>query len=198
MGNTASVAGADANRRAVCRPDEENASSPAGTGISRSFNTFYSAERAALLRWTRSQVGDVQLAEDLVADAMTTIFSRWSKLVVWLDQPGGAARLRSYAFGTVKNLARNQYRQFKRCFPVAEADNFEALAPDSAESYVQLLGIKQILEQLPHRQSQALGMDLLGFSTAEIARRLRVQESTARTHLASARKCVRHVLGDYL
>src|SRR6266545_8397895 len=62
-----------------------------------SFEEFYARESAAIVRFARSKAGDQQAAEDLAAETLTLMFSRWGQLRGWLDEPGGELRLRGYA-----------------------------------------------------------------------------------------------------
>ncbi|HVQ39019.1 MAG TPA: RNA polymerase sigma factor, partial [Pyrinomonadaceae bacterium] len=135
-----------------------------------------------------------QAAEDLSAETMVVIFKRWDDLSRWVDDAGDIPRLRSFACGVVRNLARDLYRTRQRYFLVGESESLNPPVEEPSDSRIEMLDVERTLAQLPDKQSQVLRMELEGFTTAEIAREMCVQESTTRTHLASARRHMRERL----
>lgn len=153
------------------------------------FTEFYRSVHSALARYAYSLTSDEQAAEDIVAEAMTVVFTRWRDL-----DKGGIAHPQRFAFGVVRNLAHDLYRARRRYFLVGKPESLSPPVEASSDARIEMLDVERTLAQLPDKQSQVLRMEMEGFTTAEIAREMRVQESTARTHLASARRHMRERL----
>jgi RNA polymerase sigma factor (sigma-70 family) len=162
-----------------------------------SYEQFYLRESQSIVRFARSKVDDQQTAEDLAAEALTITYSRWDQLMPWLDERDGPSRVRNYALGVVKNLARELYRKSQRHTQVIGGHVVESDASiaDPTSSRVEVRhAFEQALGRLSRKQSRVLLMNVCGYSTAEIADSLDVMESTARGHLASARRLVQQLL----
>lgn len=155
------------------------------------FKDFYVNELSSLVRFARGLANDDQAAEDIVADAMVVVFKRWNDLT-----QGGDSRRRSFAFGVVKNLAHDLYRKRRRYILVGFPESLDPPAEEPSDSRIEVLDVEQMLLQLPNKQCQVLMMEMAGFTTAEIARSMNVQKSTARTHLALARRNMRERLDE--
>lgn len=145
------------------------------------FEEDYSRYRAAVYRVCRSFLGNADDAED----AVQTTFLRWwqqSCTAGWPEE-----RKRAWLLVTAANCCRDELRSGWRRkrgewqdLPAPE----EPWAGASAE----------LLSALPTRYRQVLLLhDYLGYSTAEIARRINCKPATVRSRLARARAKARRL-----
>lgn len=169
--------------------------SAAESSAAETFARFYRQHHDRLRYRLRVLVRDDDTAEDLVADTMVLIWSRWSEL----DGPGDAAagfpRLRAYAYTTAHFKARNHQRSTTHHEPLSGADLENALASrHDASSGVEYAETMEQIGRLPEQQRRTLQLKLDGYDDREIAARLGVERTTVRSNLVHARRKIT----DYL
>ena len=169
--------------RAVSEPGT-TAARP-GRTPSASFEVFFEAEHARLLRALYLVTGNVQEAEEVTQDAFLAVWERWDRVRA-MDEPTG------YLFRTAMNRFRSRRRRAARMArrvlyrvecgdAFAEADERDALA--------------RALAALPARQRAAVILtELLGYGSEEAGRMLGVKDVTVRSLASQARSALRSSL----
>jgi RNA polymerase sigma factor (sigma-70 family) len=173
-------ASAVSERDAAARPDR--GARPA------SFEAFFEAEHARLLRALYLVTGNVEEAEEVTQDAFLSVWERWDRVDAMEDPTG-------YLFRTAMNRFRSRYRRAARAArrvvggaegrdAFAEADERDALA--------------RALAALPARQRAAIVLtELLGYGSEEAGRILGVKDVTVRSLASQARGALRTEPGGY-
>jgi RNA polymerase sigma factor (sigma-70 family) len=146
------------------------------------FEAFYRDNLARIVRACALVTLDVALAEDVAAEAFVRLWSRWGQ-IHGPDHAGG------FVFKTAMRLCAREVRRRRRA-PGAERGDVDEV--QQALNRHEVIGS---LKGLPLRQRQAVVLrDWAGFDTAEVARMLRMKESTVRVHLARGREHLREAL----
>lgn len=145
---------------------------------------YYDAVHAFCCR----RVGDTTLGADLCQDAFL-------KMVEHLPRYREQGRFKSWLFTIAANLCRDAFRARK---PTAELDeNQVAGGQHFEESTENAELLKTALSKLPDAQQEAVVLRYYhGFSTAEMARILRVPPPTVKTRLHRGLKKMREILGE--
>lgn len=145
-----------------------------------SFEAFFSAEWARLLKALLLLTGSKEEAEDVTQAAFLKLLERWDKL----DHQGD---VQGYLFRTALNGYRSRYRRTrlaaKRVLAPgrAETDPFEQVA--ERERAVRLL-----LGLTPRQREAMILTGVLGFDNQHTAALLGIKEPTVRSLLAQARE----------
>jgi RNA polymerase sigma factor (sigma-70 family) len=174
MDKMSDPASAVSERDAAARPDRG--------ARAASFEAFFEAEHARLLRALYLVTGNVQEAEEVAQDAFLAVWERWDRVRA-MEGPTG------YLFRTAMNRLRSLRRRAARAArraigraeggdPFAEADERDALA--------------RALAALPARQRAAIVLtELLGYGSEEAGRILGVRDVTVRSLASQARAALR-------
>ncbi|MBP2322652.1 RNA polymerase sigma factor (sigma-70 family) [Kibdelosporangium banguiense] len=179
---------------------EDVSSSPSGVAQDPPrFEEFYTRTFPLLVNFVRRRnLSTACSAEDIASEVMSTVWEAWRRLSVRADEDKEHVykRTRKYAFGVAKNKIIDARREALRYQGVGHGGpmRLDYLAVNSTAPKTALLDAIQTSIVLTSQQRRVLELYLLGYSTAEISKGLRVKESTVRTHLASARNVIREVL----
>jgi RNA polymerase sigma factor (sigma-70 family) len=149
----------------------------------RSFDDFYAAHRTAIGRAVALAVGDVDLAGDATDEALARAYERWH-LVSRLERPEGwVYRVAlNWAISVLRRRRRSLHRLYER--PPGDGPQ----VPDPAvHDALGALDVK-------HR-SVVVCRHLLGWSVAETADALGVQEGTVKSRLHRAHQVLQSRLG---
>ena len=149
------------------------------------FEGFYRENLARVVRACALVTLDRSVAEDIAADAFARLWANWGRIQDW-DHAGG------YVFKTA----------MRRCAKHRSSAGREVIGPvpdrgltDEYDGVTLRASVFGSLERLPMRQRQCVVLrDWAGFETREVARILRMPESTVRVHLARGRASLRHDL----
>jgi RNA polymerase sigma factor (sigma-70 family) len=146
------------------------------------FEAFYRKNVARIARACALVLLDRSAAEDVTAEAFARLWSKWDQ-VESEDHAGG------FVFKTAMRLCAREWRGRSRRPPLSEGQ------ADPIESALARHDVALALQDLPLRQRQAVVLrDWAGFPTNEVARLLRMRESTVRVHLARGRNRLRQAL----
>jgi DNA-directed RNA polymerase specialized sigma24 family protein len=149
----------------------------------RSFDDFYAAHRNDIGRAVALALGDVDLAGDATDEALARAYERWS-LVSRLERPEGwVYRVAvNWAISVLRRRRRSLHRLYER--PLGDG----LQVPDPAvHDALGALDVK-------HR-SVVVCRHLLGWSVAETADALGVQEGTVKSRLHRAHQVLQSRLG---
>ncbi|MFD7639531.1 RNA polymerase sigma factor [Kitasatospora sp. NPDC059795] len=150
------------------------------------FEDFYRQSAPKLLAYARHRYQlDGTVAEDLVQEALISIYRRW-------DEIRNVQSPLAYAYRAVRNRVVDHHRQSHR----REIREISADAGDGTNAFEdpmsnidELLSVTPLIDQLPQRQREILLMSTVyGMTHDEIARALRINPSTVAVHLSAARK----------
>lgn len=152
-----------------------------------SFEAFFEAEHARLLRGLYLVTGNAQEAEELMQDAFLAVWERWDR-VRSMDDPTG------YLFRTAMNRFRSRLRRAtrsaRRAVGAAEGGD-QFAAADERDALARALGT------LSERQRSAIVLtELLGYGSVEAGRILGVKDVTVRSLASQARSALRAQLED--
>ena len=147
---------------------------------------------AKLRGFIRSRVKDDQTAEDLLQETFLRIHQR-------IETLGDEERLASWVFQIARNLIVDHYRARGRIKTTAEADSETASEPSAFESFNQnevVAGwLPAAIDSLPEAYRDAVRMyELQGVSQTEIARKLGLSLSGAKSRVQRGRDKLRQVL----
>ena len=151
-----------------------------------SFEGFFEAEHARLLRALYLVTGNVQEAEELMQDAFLAVWERWDRVAA-MDEPVG------YLYRTAMNRFRSRLRRVNRAARkvVGSAAGGDAFAAADERD-----ALARALATLPERQRAALVLtELLGYGSEEAGRILGVRDVTVRSLASQARAALRENLG---
>jgi RNA polymerase sigma factor (sigma-70 family) len=157
--------------------------STAGTHDVHSFAGFYAAHRSRIGRAVALAVGDVDLAGDATDEAMARAYERWAK-VSRLDRPEGwVYRVAvNWSISVLRRRRRSLHRLYERP-PGGDVDVTDPAVHDALGT----LDVK-------HR-SVVVCRHLLGWSVAETAEALGVQQGTVKSRLHRAHRVLQSRLG---
>ena len=151
------------------------------------FDEFVAARLTALVRYAAVLVGDRDLAQDVVQEALVRVHSRWSRV----EQPE--------AF--VRRMIVREYLSWRRRLLRRRALAVRLPAPgvveDHAAASVERADLARRLAALPPRQRAVVVLRYYeGLSTAEIADLLGCTEGAVRTFHSRAMSNLRHSQAD--
>ena len=146
-----------------------------------SFEDFFRAEYARLVRALFLLTGDVAEAEDAVQEAFIRALERWDRV----SSMGAPA---AYVFTTARNVGRRRHRLRLKHRDAILVD----VNPDESEQTNLRMHLFAILKSLPETARDVLILgDWLGFSIEEIATIEGVSVGAARVRLSRARAAFR-------
>ena len=123
-------------------------------------------------------------AEDIVHQAFVNCYERL--------QPDEAEILqRSYLYSTVKNLCLNFLRNQHPVYTDIPAECFNSFTLIDTHDY-----IYEYIKNLPEREKQILTLALQGYSTEDIAEKLRMNYNTVRHYKKEAYAKIRKALSN--
>ncbi len=151
--------------------------------------TVYNDFHAKLRSFALQQVSDPDLAEDILQDV-------YLKIHAHIDDLRDTDRLESWIFQVTRNAITDHYRHAR---PQAELpDSLPAPVeeePDTAADLAASIG--DMLRCLPRKYRQALELtDLQGLSQAELAEKLNISVSGAKSRVQRAREKLKEALLD--
>lgn len=148
--------------------------------------------QASVRRWAGRFAPDEDAAEDIAQDVLIGLERRVHRF-------DGASRFSTWLFTVTRNVALSRRRlETRRATLFAEQqrlvldDARGAADPDAARLVALAL---RYFDALPPQQRRIFELvDILGFTPAEVARRLSMEQSTVRGHLFKARRSIREQL----
>jgi RNA polymerase sigma-70 factor (ECF subfamily) len=151
------------------------------------FEGFFEAEYARLVRALYLVTGDPVEAEELAQEAMVRLLERWDR-VREMDSPAG------YLYRTALNVHRSRLRRL-----AARARRLVSPAPgaDPAAAAEARDELGRALASLPDGQREALILvEWLGMDADEAGRVLGIQPGSVRVRLSRARATLRESFGE--
>lgn len=155
----------------------------------RAFRKLYDAVAPGMLGLAvRLAGGDLALAEDVTQDAWLRVIDRLDRF----DKSGSAQRwLNGFVVHCWFERRRAVWRE-----DVLEPAWFDRVPDDDAPDWSDLDRVLNAVYALPEGYRAILVLhDIEGFTHAEIAGRLSIQEGTSKSQLSRARRLVRSSLG---
>jgi RNA polymerase sigma-70 factor (sigma-E family) len=154
---------------------------------SAEFAEFYASAKDDCLRAVLASTGDIQAAEDLVAEAFARAWASW-RAVSRHPAP------RAWVVRTALNTSVSRWRRHRREVPLDQADG-QPCAPEGNGGTEIDADLMAALLQLPARQRQVVALrTLLDLDTAETAAVLRISPGTVTAHMARALAALREQL----
>jgi RNA polymerase sigma-70 factor (sigma-E family) len=145
------------------------------------FAEFYAGSRDDCLRTVLATVGDVDKAQDLVAEAFARAWASWRKVS---RHPAP----RAWVVRTALNLSVSSWRRHRRELPLTGHD---APARGPAASLVDT-ELTAVLQRLPARQRQVVALRIfLDLDTTHTAEVLGIAPGTVTAHLTRALTALR-------
>jgi RNA polymerase sigma factor (sigma-70 family) len=150
------------------------------------FATFYEASRDSCLRAVFASVGDLRLAEDLVAEAFARAWAAWPKV---RDHPAPKA----WVLRTALNLRVSWWRRRRHKIPLTVPDHgWEPTLNAGIDSR-----LVEAVNRLQGRQREVIVLRvLLDLDTGTTARVLGIAPGTVTTHLFRATAALQRALLD--
>jgi RNA polymerase sigma factor (sigma-70 family) len=151
------------------------------------FAEFYISAKDDCLRAVLASTGDVQAAEDVVAEAFARAWASW-RTVSRHPSP------RAWVVRTALNVRVSRWRRHRRevLFDHANGQHFRPGEDGDGEIDEDLMAA---LLRLPTRQRQVVALrTLLGLDTAETASVLRISPGRVAAHMARALAALRQEL----
>jgi RNA polymerase sigma factor (sigma-70 family) len=143
------------------------------------FDAFVRAELRNLVGFVMAAGADYDEARDAVQQALTEAFATWSTV----DWPRGWVRT-----AAVRHVVRVRERDRKRTVLEVRSHHAVWQVTELAESaVVRAMELGRIFDDLPPQQLEVLRLEIMGWSTSEIALVLGVADATVRSHLRHAR-----------
>jgi len=154
------------------------------------FDQYVSDSRRALFRFAVVLTGDPVLAEDVVADALSNAYERWSTV-------SAAEHVHAY----VRKMVLNEYlgwrRRAARLSIRADLTDLAEPAPDHADRHAEAQALVAEMRRLPPKQRAAVVLRYYeGLSFAEIADLLGSGENAIRSNISRALQRLRVQLTD--
>ncbi len=149
------------------------------------FTEFYRSARADCLRIVLVNVGDRELAEDLVAEGFSRAWASWPKV---RKHPAP----RAWVVRTALNAHKSRWRRRRR---EVALEGHDMAAPAEYGTGLNR-PVTAALQRLPVRQRQVITLRvLLDLDTEGTARLLGISQATVRTHLHRAIAAMRSQIG---
>lgn len=150
----------------------------------RAFAEFFRESWDPCLKAVAASTGDMQLAEEHLADAFTRAWASWRKVS---RHPAP----RAWVVRTALNAGVSRWRRRSRELPLVDHD---AEAPGSAGTGLDA-GLLAALRRLPERQREVIVLRvLLDLDIDTTARELGIAPGTVRAHLSRAVTTLRNEL----
>jgi RNA polymerase sigma-70 factor (ECF subfamily) len=174
------LAGPDVTSKTREAPTEQS-------GGPTDFETFFEVESRPLYRRLCLITGNQHDAEEVMQEAFLKVWERWDR-VSGMDSPVG------YLYRTAFNLSTRRRRRALLAIRRAVGLNPGA---DEAGATEDRLAVESALEGLTPRQRAAVVLtDLLGYSSEEASKALRIRPSTVRALATQGRAVLRKSLGE--
>ena len=158
---------------------------PAASSANRSFEDFFDAERARLLRALYLLTGNREEAEEVLQDAFLAIWERWDR-VAGMEEPVG------YLYRTALNTHRSRVRRGLR---VARRAVRQAHGGDLFKEIEERDALARALADLSPRRREAVVLTgLAEMSSSEAAEVMGVTDVTVRRLAQDARDQLRRSL----
>ena len=168
-------------RPAGPQPDERGAAEPP------SFEEFFEGEHGGLYGALRLLTRDGHEAEELMQDAFLKLLERWDR-VRGLDDPTG------YLYRTALNLFRSRRRRLRMA--VARSLRPAPAADELAEVEAREAAAQALARLTPRQRAAVVLVDVLGFTSEEAGRAMRVKASTVRVLAGRGRAALREGVGE--
>lgn len=154
--------------------------SPLPSDPKQAVSALFVAHHRRLVGLAYLLVEDLETAEDVVQDAFTALYRRWT----WIRDPTAAL---AYLQTSVANGARSTLRRkYRRRVPF-EREHDVASAETTAVAHDEQRRIEQAVMRLPERQRQVLVLRYyLDQSEAEIASTLSISRGSVKQHASRA------------
>lgn len=145
----------------------------------------FSTHGSELRSYLQHRLGDGHTASDLVQDTFLNV----------LERPDTRINdIRAYLYAIARNLLINHRKQeARRRTETVAPEAFAQIAADqpspedAADSRLQLERIHRLVRELPRRTQEIFVLNRIdGLTHAEVARELRISESSVQKHLAMA------------
>jgi RNA polymerase sigma factor (sigma-70 family) len=148
------------------------------------FASFYQASRDDCLRTVLASVGDMDTAQDMVAEAFARAWASWRKV---RRHPAP----RAWVVRTALNAGVSSWRKRRRDQPLL--DDVDAAAASLADPIGREL--MEALQRLPVRQRQVVAFRIiLDLDTAGTAKALGIAPGTVKAHLSQGLATLRNEL----
>jgi RNA polymerase sigma factor (sigma-70 family) len=176
---------ADGHDQEGCRP-LRHPGAPSASAVT-SFEDFYAAEYAGVVRLAVALTGRADVAEELAQESFVAAYRRWSR-VAMLDDPAGWVRR------VVTNRCVSSGRRYVTELRLLVRLRHQRPSEIDHEPIDDELWAA--VRSLPRRQAQVVALIFVeDRSVADIARLLGCGEETVRTHLRRGRQAVAQRLG---
>lgn len=152
------------------------------------FETIYQQFRAPLKSFIAKRIHDEASAEDMVHDVFLKIHNQ----IKSLKEPD---KLPAWIYQIARNSIIDSYRRKRETIditdPILELEQSEMIQPPEDLNRV----VQSMIEKLPMQDKEALLLsDFQGINQAQIARRLGISVSGAKSRIQRARKKLRDLL----
>ena len=148
------------------------------------FAEFYTSAKDDCLRTVLASTGDMQAAEELVAEALARAWAAWPTVS---RHPAP----RAWVVRTALNTGTTWWRRHARELPLADYDAVVSGDQDGGLDAAVLVALRS----LPSRQREVIALRVfLDMDTDEIAAQLGIAPATVRVHLARATAALRQAL----
>jgi RNA polymerase sigma-70 factor (sigma-E family) len=153
------------------------------------FASFYEAARDDCLRTVYASVGDLDTAQDMVAEAFVRAWASWRKVS---RHPAP----RAWVVRTALNASVSSWRKRRRDRPLADDDGIRgANGPAPAPADPVDGALMAMLLRLPARQREVIALRIfLDLDTAGTAKVLGIAPGTVKAHLSRGLTAVREEL----
>src|SRR3954453_19605129 len=152
--------------------------------VQPTFEDFYATARPSIARALALALGDVDLATEATDEALARAYERWP-LVSRLERPGGWVDrvAMNWALSILRRRRRSQHRLYE-----PGAESLAVSDPDLHAALGEL--------DVKHRMV-VVCRHLLGWSTADTAKALKVREGTVKSRLHRAHAVLQRSLRDH-
>lgn len=152
--------------------------------------TVWSEFSARLEQFIRSRVADTATAEDLLQDVFLKLQSR-------LDEFRDPLKLRGWLFLVARNAIIDHYRTRKKTSELSEAIPADLWEHETEAKELKAV-FHRLLQSLPGPSRDALVLtEFEGLSQEQLARRLGISISGAKSRVQRAREQLKELLVDY-
>lgn len=157
---------------------------PADPAGSSPLATLFIEHNRSLHSFLRARLGTTQEAEDVAQEAYARLLQ--------LGQPDAIGYLRAYLFKTAAHIAIDRVRQQRARSKLdmevlSDSDEHQTTPEQEVEAAGQLELLKRALQELPVRYRRAFYLSRYhGWTTAQIAADMQIQERMARQYVGKA------------
>jgi RNA polymerase sigma-70 factor, ECF subfamily len=152
-----------------------------------SFEVFFRAEHARLYRALGMIVGNRDEAEEIAQDAFLRLWERWNR-VSTMEVPT------AYLFQVAMNVFRSRYRSTVRAMrrTLAQKPEEDAFAVIEDRDVV----VRLLRSLTPEQRAVVVLTNLVGYSSEEAGRLLKMRAGTVRALSTRARAAMRETAGE--